>query len=59
MITGWAIHRHTGGLESQAHLKTVWQHIHRHTGGLEIDEAKAELDKNIHRHTGGLENSTS
>ena len=29
------IHRHTGGLESQA-TETQWLHrIHRHTGGLE------------------------
>ena len=35
-MLSWAIHRHTGGLESVASPVLVEHDIHRHTGGLEI-----------------------
>ena len=52
---GYAIHRHTGGLEMRKHSKIIIIKIHRHTGGLEIFKKLLNHFLLIHRHTGGLE----
>ena len=49
------IHRHTGGLESNATQHAPTYLIHRHTGGLEKVYQTPLYALPIHRHTGGLE----
>ena len=53
----WALHRHTGGLETMNQSAVVTGILHRHTGGLENMKPNSDNYNPLHRHTGGLEKS--